>query len=126
LCYEGEGRWLGIAGGYADWQDYRARQAAPSKAKVEKPKEAPVAAAKTDKPRTKLSYKEGRELEAIPERIEALELEQAELNERLADPTLYRETPQIVSELKARLDTIEVELLDLLERWEVLEKLRSA
>ncbi len=126
LCYEGEGRWIGIAGGYADWQGYRARHATPAKAKAEKPKEASVSAAKADKPKTKLSYKEGRELEAIPERIETLELEQARLNERLADPALYRETPQIVSELKARLDAIDLELLELLERWEVLERLRSA
>jgi ATP-binding cassette subfamily F protein uup len=84
-----------------------------------------VSAVKADKPKIKLSYKEGRELEAIPERIETLELEQVRLNERLADPALYRETPQIVSELKTRLDAIELELLELLERWEVLERMRS-
>ena len=125
LCYEGEGRWLGMAGGYADWQSYRARQVEPAKAKAQKAADASVTVVKMDKPKTKLSYKEVRELEAIPERIEALELEQATLNERLADPALYRETPQIVSDLKARLDSIELELLELLERWEALEGLRS-
>lgn len=125
LCYEGEGRWLGIAGGYADWQAYRTRQAALGKTKAEKPKETTTALPKTDKPKTKLSYKEGRELAAIPGEIAALEMEQAGLSERLADPSIYRESPHIVSEVKTRLDVIERELLNLLERWETLEALRS-
>jgi ATP-binding cassette subfamily F protein uup len=125
LCYDGDGRWLGIAGGFADWQSYRARQAPQTKVKGEKSIEASAPSAKVDKPKIKLSYKEARELDALPERIEALELEQGKLNERLADPALYRETPQIVSELKGRLDAIELELLELLERWEELEKMRS-
>ncbi|MDA8095376.1 MAG: ATP-binding cassette domain-containing protein [Betaproteobacteria bacterium] len=122
LCYGGEGHWIGIAGGYADWLDYRTRQSVPGKTRTDKPKATPVATAKQNK--TKLSYKDSRELETIPGRIEALELEQAGLNERLADPSLYREAPESVADLKARLDAIDGELLALLERWEALEALR--
>ena len=47
---------------------------------------APVVA----QPKRKLSYKEQRELDELPKRIEALETEQAELNKQLADPDIYR------------------------------------
>ena len=126
ICFDGDGRLVEIAGGYQDWQDYRARrnQAEPAKAPppATKPREA-ARPAKAGKPR--LSFKEAKELEALPSRIEALELEQAQLNERLADPALYREQPEAVAGLKARLDEIEAELLTLLERWEALEAIQN-
>ena len=70
--------------------------------------------------RAKLSYKEQRELEALPGRIEALEAEQKTLFERLASASLYTEAPQQVAALQARHDEIEAELMAALERWETL------
>jgi ATP-binding cassette subfamily F protein uup len=68
----------------------------------------------------KLSYKEQRELDALPGRIEALEAEQAALAARLADPALYAKDLQSVPALQARHADIDAELLQALERWELL------
>jgi ATP-binding cassette subfamily F protein uup len=70
--------------------------------------------------RRKLSYKEQRELDELPARIEALETEQKVLSEQLAGSALYTETPQRVAEVHARHAQIDDELMALLERWEVL------
>jgi len=67
-----------------------------------------------------LSFRETRELEALPGRIAVLEAEQKAIGERLADPALYRERASEVGPLQARFDAIEGELLELLARWEVL------
>jgi ATP-binding cassette subfamily F protein uup len=73
------------------------------------------------KPKKKLSYKEQRELDELPARIEALEEEQTELNKTLADPDLYRkQDAHSIAGLQARIATIDDELLVLLERWETL------
>jgi ATP-binding cassette subfamily F protein uup len=73
--------------------------------------------------RRKLSYKEQRELETIPKSIRTLELEQATLQARLADPQTYAVAGSDVVAMNVRLEEIESELLGLLERWEALEKI---
>ncbi len=80
---------------------------------------APIAAT-GPAPRRKLSFKEQRELDELPARIEALEAEQKQLTELLASPGLYTEMPQRIREVQERYDAIETELLALLERWEAL------
>src|SRR5690606_41812777 len=68
-------------------------------------------AAKPQEPKrgAKLSFNDKRELEALPQRISALEAEQAGLHVRLADPTLYQSAPDEVTSLKARLDALRSE-----------------
>src|SRR5262249_2479471 len=91
IVWEGDevpGRWREYEGGYEDWvaQSARAkalRTAEAPKAKDDAPRAAPVAAPAPAKAR-KLSYKEQRELDALPARIEALEAEQKQLGEYLA------------------------------------------
>jgi ATP-binding cassette subfamily F protein uup len=78
------------------------------------------------KSRTKLSYKEQRELESLPALITALEAEQKAIGERLASSTLYTEEPQRVGELQDRYAQIDDELLQALERWEALDARGSA
>jgi len=70
--------------------------------------------------RVKLSFKEQRELDELPDRIERLEAEQRTLGERLADPALYSGASADVAVLQARFAQIEDELLAALERWEAL------
>lgn len=123
LAAEGDGRWHEYAGGYSDWAAYQAKLEArqvqekastsPAVSKVS----APPAKAKTDK----LSWKEQRELEALPDRIAALEAEQAAISTQLEDPALYQQAAQQAQELSARLATIDDELMALMERWEALE-----
>jgi ATP-binding cassette subfamily F protein uup len=67
-----------------------------------------------------LSYKEQKELEALPGRIETLESEQADLAARMAEPAVYADHAR-AAELHARSAAIEEELLVLLGRWEELE-----
>ena len=69
----------------------------------------------------KLSYKEARELEAIPGRIEALEAEQAQLHATVAAPDFHKSTAEEARALQARLEQIERELEGLLRLWEDLE-----
>jgi ATP-binding cassette subfamily F protein uup len=71
-------------------------------------------------PKRKLSYKEQRELDELPARIEALETEQAELNKQLADPDIYRKEAGNVAAMHARVEAIDEELLISLARWEEL------
>ena len=80
---------------------------------------APASAAPPAKAR-KLSYKEKREFDELPGRIEALEAEQKALNARLADARLYADAPTEVPALQARHGQIDDELLAAMERWELL------
>ena len=76
--------------------------------------------------RRKLGFKEQRELQQLPQRIESLEAEQRELTERLADPQLYRQAPQQVAAMRARYQAIDDELGAALQRWQDLEDLAGA
>jgi ATP-binding cassette subfamily F protein uup len=70
--------------------------------------------------RAKLGYKEQRELEALPARIDALEAEQRAIGERLADPAFFVADPARAAAEAARHAQIEDELMACLERWEQL------
>ena len=118
------GLWREYEGGYEDWKLQRSRAralavaAAPAPAAASRP--AATAATPTVPARTKLSYKEQRELDALPARIEVLELEQKALAAQLASGELYAKERQRVPALQARLQSIEAELMQALERWESL------
>jgi len=118
IASEGEGRWKEYAGGYADWQRVRTAAAVPAEAR-----RSPTADSRREAPRRadKLSFNEKRELEGLPDRISALEEEQAGIHERLADPALYQQAGHQVADLKARAEAIEDELERALLRWEELE-----
>jgi ATP-binding cassette subfamily F protein uup len=76
---------------------------------------APAAAA-----RSKLSYKEQRELAELPAKIEALEKEQASARAQLADGSIYQRDPGLAQQLYKRDAEIDDVLLAAMERWEVL------
>jgi len=117
IVFEGEGKLTEIVGGYGDWLAWKRQQAQPQAAKTEAPK--PLAAKPAAK--GKLSYKDARELEALPAQIQLLETEQMEIAARLADPALYQTDPGGAAKLQARSEAIDAELLDALARWETLE-----
>ncbi len=122
IAFEGGGQLTEIVGGYAEWRAWQQRQrAVPEATRTTSSKApAPSAPAKATA-KSKLSYKETRELEALPGQIEALETEQAQIAERLADPALYHSNPQDAATLQARAEAIEAELIRVLSRWEDLE-----
>ncbi|MET0048157.1 MAG: ATP-binding cassette domain-containing protein [Sedimenticola sp.] len=120
LVFEGDGRVNEYVGGYDDW--LRQRQPVIEEKPVSKPQPAP----KVEKPRPKpkkLSYKDQRELEALPKRIEELEMRLDELQARMADPAFYQQDGEVIAEAKAGMEAVEAELSEAFERWESLEAL---
>ncbi len=118
LAAEGDGRWREYVGGYSDWAAYQSTRAA---AEAAKQKSVLVTRQSGKQQRSKLSWKEERELEGLPGHIARLETEQKELSGRLKDPALYQDEPKAAQNITDRLATIEKELLELLARWETLE-----
>jgi ATP-binding cassette subfamily F protein uup len=122
IAFEGDGVLREYVGGYSDWQQQRATAAAaPSAAKPGATAPRPRRTASTQK----LSFKETRELEAMPAKIASLEREQTEITAALADASLYRDQPARVQALQQRYASIEEELMTCLARWEELEARRS-
>ena len=124
LAFEGDGRVKEYIGGYSDWL----RQRSPGPVTREAPQKtaAPAAKAETKKPAAgkKISFKDQRELEQLPARIEKLEQEQAQLQATLADPELYRRDVAAFKQLGARAKEVGSELAQAYVRWEQLEALR--
>ncbi len=132
IVWEGDespGQWREYEGGYEDWkiQRDRARLLREQAARAAgRSKDTPPAAKATAaanvvaiKPR-KLSYKEQRELDELPKRIETLEAEQKELATFLAQPGSYTKEADRAMKAQARHAKIDDELLAAMERWEAL------
>ena len=116
-----QGLWREYEGGITDWQTQRARSRVTVAAPVAVPLPASAAApAAASAPRVKRSYKEQRELDALPARIASLEAEQKAITELIADPSLYAKDAQRATDLHARYAQIDEELLAAMERWEAL------
>jgi ATP-binding cassette subfamily F protein uup len=123
MVMEGNGAVNEYPGGYDDWLRQRqpALPPAPSKKKVVKEiikKEKPLI------PR-KLTFKEQRELDDLPQKIEKLEEEQKELYRLLADFVFYQGDPSEVSRVRARSEALSGELSKAYARWEYLEDLSA-
>ena len=127
IAYEGNATWREYEGGVQDWllQSNRAKawaeeakSTSPATTAPEKPR-FPEAAPKPSAAK-KLSFKEQREYDALPGLIEQLETEQSDLNQLLADGSLYVSDPSGASAKAARILQIDDELLAALERWELL------
>ena len=69
----------------------------------------------------RLSYKEQRELDAMPQTIDALEAEQRALQQRIADPAFYRQDKAAIAVGLAALDSINDKLATAYARWEQLD-----
>ncbi|WP_028219342.1 ATP-binding cassette domain-containing protein [Paraburkholderia oxyphila] len=131
IASEGEGRWREYVGGFTDWQTQSAR--AQELAEARAPKEAAPAAAapkesaagRNAQRTVKLSFKEQRELEELPKRIEALETEQKEIGAKIEDGSIFAKDAQEGTRLTERYAQIDEELLMALERWEELESKRK-
>lgn len=124
IAAEGDGHWREYVGGFTDWQVQSARAAALSAQHAPAdvaPKEAASATRRGTNRTVKLSYKEQRELDGLPERIAALENEQKDAAARLEDGSIFVKDPAAGAALSERFEAIELELLEALERWEVLE-----
>lgn len=130
IAFEGDGRWREYEGGVQDWltQSQRARELAAQRSPAPKPAASapppPAAAPAADRTavRKKLSYKEQRELEGLPDLIARLEDEQKQIAEALAQDggAIYMNEAARAAELGERHAQIDDELMAALERWEEL------
>ncbi|MGE4371193.1 MAG: ATP-binding cassette domain-containing protein, partial [Burkholderiaceae bacterium] len=132
LAAEGDGVWQEYVGGYDEWLNQRPAHAntAPTL-----PTASPELAGQNDKsPKTRekparkgrITSWEEKELDDIPNVIAAKEQEQKALAEQLADGSLYRDNPDKVNDINARVAELDQELGKLFERWEALEEKRGA
>ncbi len=120
LVLEGQGRVGEYVGGYSDWL----RQRPVAGEREEKP--AALTRNKQEKSsqtRPRLGYKQKRELESLPERIEGLEAELARLQARLADPDLYKQEQAEIVGARDALSRVQSELQTHYDRWAQLEAL---
>ncbi len=129
LVFEGGGRIGEYIGGYEDWQRQRSRDHGSPQAPA-KSDAGSRAGSAGGPPRTrggarKLGYKDQRELDALPQRIEQLEAEVEQAQAALADPALYQEGGDAVSRCRSDLDQATSRLEAAYARWEALESLRE-
>ncbi|HEX9183790.1 MAG TPA: ATP-binding cassette domain-containing protein [Burkholderiales bacterium] len=127
LAAEGGGAWKEYAGGYSDWVRQRPAASAQQQGAGSSPQrglpaaEGATKAPAREKTRVKLSYKETRELEALPDEIEALEAEQTALTSKMSAPDYFKQPPDVLRADQKRVGEIEALLMEKLERWEALE-----
>jgi ATP-binding cassette subfamily F protein uup len=126
LVFEGNGFWREYEGGVQDWltQSLRAKTLG-QQTQTATPPIAPLStsAPKDIKPvqtSRKLSYKEQRELDALPQQIEELEAEQQQLNEALSDPNIYQSDPAKAAQWHQDLAALDERITEKLQRWESL------
>jgi ATP-binding cassette subfamily F protein uup len=133
IAFEGDGRWREYEGSVEDWllQSRRASEIKGQKgrkpsqngreqlSKNEQSSAAAAPAAPAPKAR-KLSFKEQRELDGLPDQIAALEAEQKSIHDALLDGSLYASDNARALELSNRSAQIDDELMAALERWEEL------
>jgi ATP-binding cassette subfamily F protein uup len=111
-------------GGYDDWLRQRpasdVKKDSPPPQKKDSPRQ-PAAKRQPDKPR--LAYKDKRELESLPSKIETLDAQIAELHELMANADFFRRPPAEIARQSTLLNELEQQLRDAYTRWEELEKL---
>lgn len=125
--FDGKGNIAEYIGGYQDYLQQRPDdKVVDQKSDVKKAQakaEAEKAAAQSNVKKVKLSYKDQRELEQLPAEIEKLEVEQAELSDKLADGSWFVSNADEATKASQRLAEIEEVLLEKLERWDELEQM---
>ncbi len=121
LAFEGNGLIRAYPGGYDDWLEQGSKPEPSLKNKKQaKPKRKTTAALKKSR---KLSYKEQRELEALPHRIETLEAEQQKLYDAVSDTDFYQKEKAEIAAIRSQLDTMQSKIDLAYERWESLDRI---
>jgi ATP-binding cassette subfamily F protein uup len=122
LAMEGEGQVVEYVGGYDDWL----RQRKPIiRERAEKASARPSHHRVQRESRTALSFKEQRELEALPQLIDRLEAEQKKLYGAMSDPAFYQKAGSDIAAAGKRLKALEEELAGAYQRWEELEAIKE-
>jgi len=139
FVFEGDGVIREFDGGYDDWlrqksdSNYQAAALAKSEKKYQESGSRTVPASDNSPPSTpnstakprKLSFKEQRELETLPRRIEEIENRQQKLHALMADPSFYQKPREDIAAATEELEQLEEELMEKFDRWESLESQTS-
>jgi len=128
LVFEGDGRLQEYVGGYEDWLRQRSAKE-PAAGKKTSPSESVESAfRRTDgwTEKKKLSFKERRELDELPRRIERMETEQEALLARIASPDFYKEPADAIASALSRVDELRDALHDVYARWDELDSRAKA
>ena len=119
-----DGKWREYVGGFEDWVAQKEKEV-PLKKQIQA-KEIPQEKAKrirnTTMERVRLSFKEKRELEALPAQIEALEAEQERLTQKLLCPDYHKKPLEEIKADKERIESLPTLIEAAYERWEELTK----
>ncbi len=126
LVFEGRGQVNEYVGGYSDWLRQRRDAGAPAAPPVPGARLPAASAAAAAAPRThpkarRLSYKDQRELDAMPEKIQRLEAEQLQLQAAISEPALFQSSDQRGTLALQRLTALTAELETCYARWDALE-----
>jgi ATP-binding cassette subfamily F protein uup len=126
LVLSGDGSVREFVGGYDDWLSQAAIERTESSTPAPAVQKALPEKGKPVKEKVrKLSFKDQRELEALPEQIAAIEKEQEHLHARLSDPDFYKSAGAEVVMVNARLADLDQELEAAFLRWDELESLKA-
>jgi len=113
-------------GGYDDWLSQRKKQPVlggqTTEANSIAKKDNKSSIQKKEPSKIKLSFKENRELETLPEKIEALENTQAELEAEIANPEFYQKQQDYIKQQLEALNQVQTDLENSYERWEELDQ----
>ena len=121
LVFEGGGVINEYVGGYDDWLRQRRVAAAPATSQKNMTNAAPTTPAEPKAKVKKRSYKDQRELDELPAKIEALDAEKAALTAQMNMPEFYRQDKNAIAVTQQRLADIELALAQAYARWEALE-----
>ena len=123
LVFEENGKVSEYIGGYDDWLRQKKPTPIPQKelVKIREKKKPASVTRKSGSVNNKLGYMEKRELKVLPQQIEAMEKEQADLFEKMSAPDFYKTEGQVITQIKARQEELETLLAAAYARWEDLE-----
>lgn len=126
LAFVGDGRIVEVAGGYEDWAMIKHQYvpepqvAAESLKPVKAVDSVPLGVSQQSVKKPKLSYKEQKQLDTLPETIATLEAEQASLGEQLSDPAIFADSSKVKA-IQLRLQQLEQEIEAAMTTWAELE-----
>lgn len=122
IAFEGNGVLDEFGGGYDDWLRFSEQKSVNTKTATKKTaKSETTTKSIPENTVKKLNNYEQKELESLPKEIEALETEQTDINAQFTNPDIYRDEPELVKTLQARLNEIESNIEQMMEKWEALE-----
>jgi len=116
LVFEGKGVINQYVGGYDDWLRQRKNETSSNPGALKKDKARATLSAK------KLSYKDQRELDSLPKKIEGLEIQISEISIKMSDANFYTSDRTLITEAENQLAECQTQLSRCYERWELLEQ----